>query len=454
MASSLFEAVESGTVEDFPEALKKFAAQVNVPNDEGYTPLQIAVKNRNVKLAKLLLDQGANPNIPNSGNSIHKGYTATHIAAKNGDVDLINLLAKAGADLNFEGSDSWLPIHCAAFAGKRTGILALLDNGAKIDGRNRHGLTALMYCANHGKATETRDLVSRGADIKAKDQNGDTCLHHALQYQMFKLFEGEYDMPECQYDTVVLLAMNGADPDTPNNEGALCTTYAVEGLRDALRILSHHKNEFATSLTEWNYMTLLSARIEHFVGMGLPLRHANDLYEAMKKCDATRLTEKKKRDEEKANQGGCPIIRSKKKTGAAAPEIPKDGSDPSGGQCPFFQKKEGGASNTAAVEAPKTDSDPSGGKCPHFQKKPEEPVKAAPVADPAPTSMAKEQSYAPIQQPQSPSYALQYQQAYAPQPPQPMTLSLQSLYDNRTAVLMCVICFLLGALLERKLKFT
>jgi hypothetical protein len=440
--ASLWEAVESGTLEDLPESLKKYAAQLNNGDPtEGYTPLQIAVKNRNLKMAKMLVDGGANPNIPCCGQGIHKGYTAVHIAAKNGDAEFITMLAKAGANLDFEGSDSWLPIHSAAFAGKRNSILALLDNGAQIDGRNRHGLTALMYCANHGKSTELRDLLQRGADITAKDQNGDTVLHHALQYQMFKLFEGEYEMPECQYDAVVILAMNGADPDIKNNEGALCTAYSVEGLRDVLRIIFHHKAEFATSLTEWNYMTLLSARIEHFVGMGLNLRHATDLYESIRKTDSNRLADKKRRAEE--YKGGCPVIKSKK---GKMPEVPKDGSDPSNGQCPFFvdKKKEGA---TAAIEstsqaAAPTAEDPSGGMCPHFQKKPASPV--------APTAHASNVTAAPAKTAphQYPAQGSQQQLQLTP------GSFLFALYENRTAVLMCVICFLLGALLERKLKFT
>ncbi len=79
------------------EALLERGADVHARscNDNVNHPLHAAAANRQVALCKLLLDHGADIEAPQEG-----GYTAMHEAAQNGDIPLITLLLERGANVN------------------------------------------------------------------------------------------------------------------------------------------------------------------------------------------------------------------------------------------------------------------------------------------------------------------------------------------------------------------
>ena len=437
--SRLFDTIASGDVAALETALSEGETKnLNAPNSTGEYPVHAAVKARGVKLVEVLCKAGANVNQPSDESGSMKGYTPAHYAARNGDVDMILLLAKFKADFNREANDHWKPVHCAAFAGKRLALLALLDNGAEVDARNQHGHTPLIYAANHGRVDDVRQLLARGASMITQDPNGDSLMHHVFHYQMSKLFEGGYDVPDVQLDVAVVLAINSVPIDLKNNDGNVCDFYLkddIPSLMNLIRIIHHNSEKFRASKTEWNYMTLLSARVEHFLGMGLEMKHAMDLYETVRKVEQERNDAKKRRDEERP-AGGCPVMRTKKKSPAAGGEaaaapsagghppigdkLPDpNGPDPSGGQCPFFKKKE--VAEPAAHSAPQP---------PAF-------APPAPAAAPSLLANAFDGGH------KKPSDAIPRPlQAVAP-------FSIEFIYENRTSVMLMVICFFCGVWFEQ-----
>lgn len=468
-AKELFESVQKGDTPAVIELLKGDAGGfVNSPNPEsGEFPLHAAVKGRHVKLMDLLLARGANPNQGSEEQGSMKGYTAAHFAARQGDVDSLKVLAKHKADFSREAADGWAPLHCACFAGKRQAMIELLDGGAKIDGKNQHQLTALFFACSHGRVADVRELLSRGANIHLTDVQGDTLMHHTLHMQMSKLFEGEYEMPECQLDVAVVVALNGADVEAKNHQNEQAVEWIKEdlpSLLDVLKILSFNSDKFKASKTEWNYVTLLKAQVEHFLGMGLEMKHAFDLNERMKTLDSERLAAKKRREEERP-AGGCPVMRGgRKKKGAAAAgaapaassghppmdQIPSDGSDPSAGACPFFQKKDGKPSQAdeartaqkappaghGAGEIPADGSDPSAGACPFFQKKDGKPSQAQQQLQ---QQQKQQQQQHYIQAPESPRHG-------GDEVPK---LDWAFVYHNRMQILLMTLCFFMGIYFEQ-----
>lgn len=421
-------------------------AELNVAGANGETVLHTAIKAKNLAIAELLLKAGANVNQGSDERGTTRGYTACHFAARQGDVDAIELLAKFKADLNRGAADGWAPIHTACFAGKSAAMQKLLLLGADAEAKNEHGMTPIVFAANHGRAADVRFLVKHGANPNFVDTQGDTLLHHALHFRLQEMFEGEYDMPECQYDVVVALAIAGAPVDKANHQGKVACTFtneSIPALQDVLRILAHNRERLiAAGGTDLNYISLLHAPVQAFISMGVDAKHAKDLFESMQKCDQQRLADKKQRDESRP-AGGCPVMKSKKnkggataenKGGAATPAHPPmdlsdvpPGTDPSNGQCPFFQKKAQQEAHSAAT---------------------------APVPTPA---EAPQRSVAPLAElsnkaaPPLPSYLgattpVKYHQAEHVVP----SLTWAYVYENRTILLLMALSFFLGSWFEQR----
>ena len=77
-------------------------------------PLHLAVKNKDIEIAKFLLDKGADTEAKDQG-----GNTAIFHAIDSKSLEMVKLLIERGAD--FEAQNTFLstPLcHCAAYSGK------------------------------------------------------------------------------------------------------------------------------------------------------------------------------------------------------------------------------------------------------------------------------------------------------------------------------------------------
>ena len=100
---------------DVAEYLIRAGAPINSVsrNELNAAPIQSAAAAGHVKIAELLLQHGADPNIREQG-----GYTPLHAAAQNGDLDMINTLLHGGADLVAKSDDGRIPLDLALEAGQ------------------------------------------------------------------------------------------------------------------------------------------------------------------------------------------------------------------------------------------------------------------------------------------------------------------------------------------------
>lgn len=135
--TSLHWAVRAGQKEAVLFLIKN-GADVNAKTDDGVslmveTPLDYAVWQRNLELAKILLHAGANVNECGFNLSKSEIYSATynlfntplHIAVKIGNLNYIKLLLKAGANVNLKNRNGETPIDIAQGYGS-SDILTLL----------------------------------------------------------------------------------------------------------------------------------------------------------------------------------------------------------------------------------------------------------------------------------------------------------------------------------------
>jgi ankyrin repeat protein len=135
-------------------------------------------------VVRALLDAGADANALNPFNG--NGFTPLAHAVTCGNADLVDLLIARGADLSWRmpvGGASLL--YLAAVKGCCRTIGALLDGGMHVDVERVDGsATPLWVAAESGKPAAVQLLLDRGANLaksKSGMQQGHTSLHVASQ---------------------------------------------------------------------------------------------------------------------------------------------------------------------------------------------------------------------------------------------------------------------------------
>jgi uncharacterized protein len=144
------------------------------------TPLtQAATSNDVVALRQLLAD----------GHKADEGgdsWTPLIWAARSGSLDAISLLLDAGADINLPGStgDDWdaTPLQHAILQRQPAAVRLLLDRGADLNrsGGPGNSLTPLLLSAGDPDPAILTLLLAHGADPTVEDENGVTPLARAV----------------------------------------------------------------------------------------------------------------------------------------------------------------------------------------------------------------------------------------------------------------------------------
>ena len=237
------------------QVLLAAGAELEVRDEDGFTPLHQAAMNKNPAVSKALLAAGADLKVRDKW-----GNTPLHrAAARNENSAVVQVLLAAGAELEVRDEDGFTPLNRAAMNENSAVIQALIDAGADLKVRDKWGLTPLhraardnensavvqiLLAAGAGAELEVRDkwgltplhraardnensavvqvLLAAGAELEVRDKDGNTPLHWAAKY--VHLYFPDHvkhlgdDDPHAG-GTIEALLDAGADPMAPNAAG-------------------------------------------------------------------------------------------------------------------------------------------------------------------------------------------------------------------------------------------
>lgn len=141
---TLFRAARYGTSKELKTFVENSKIDVNMRHPLGWTPLHVAAINGRVDNVKVLLEAGANPNLEDLFNTVHRtaaekkmnpfevllkredefndvlnpnmtflGFTALHYGVVAGNLEVVELLLKNGADPNVKDNSGHIPLDYA-----------------------------------------------------------------------------------------------------------------------------------------------------------------------------------------------------------------------------------------------------------------------------------------------------------------------------------------------------
>ena len=156
----------------------------------GTTPLILAAYGGQLEMVRFLLERGADIHIrtaerisvETSLGSIYFqeiGPSALTLAIEQGHAEVVRLLLEHWMwEYSADGRDDHglTALMYAAAAGDLEMARLLLENGAPINAQTNVGTTALMYAAEEGQVEMVRFLVGNGADIHIQDAHNYTAL--------------------------------------------------------------------------------------------------------------------------------------------------------------------------------------------------------------------------------------------------------------------------------------
>lgn len=210
-------AIARGELEHAMELLAQ-DADVRARDALGATALHYAVVNGFEKMARLLLEKGADPNAADKF-----GNTPLFSIAQacSNSTELCGLLLSSGARPDVLSNTKQSPLT-TAISGHRNGAVALLlRHGVDIEMPTYDGRTALAVAAAECNCTVVDTLLSLGAAVECRDSSGYTPLMHAA-------------MRSCDVSCVESLVRSGASTAARDSFGRTAVDIAVEQGNDSL----------------------------------------------------------------------------------------------------------------------------------------------------------------------------------------------------------------------------
>lgn len=194
--------VKKGTVAEVQQAINA-GADVNVRDEEGWTPLMLAAwYNTNPDVLSVLINADADVN---ARTEWEWEWTPLVLAAAvaatyNTNPDVLSVLIKAGSDVNARDVNG-MSLLMGAVKYTNPDVLSVLINaGADVNTRDEDGSTPLMYAADLNTNPDVLSvLINAGADMSARDKWGDTAFDYAKNNYAIKGTKVYWKLNDARY---------------------------------------------------------------------------------------------------------------------------------------------------------------------------------------------------------------------------------------------------------------
>jgi ankyrin repeat protein len=252
-------------VEDIEKLLstgKLSLADLLARDEDGWTALQVAVKDCNYQVVSFLLQQDE---IDVDGEH-EEGFTALHLAVQESDLNgsfFVHMLAPK-ADLNKKDADGMAALHHAAKSDHDQVVKALAEyDRCNLNIKNSAGETALHIAASNGYRKVVDAFLDTKVDLNKKDADGMTALHRAAKSGHDQVVKALAENNRCNvniknsagetalhiaasngYRKVVdgLLESNNINVDAKNGDSLTALKLAIQGNHaDIVAVLQNQK---------------------------------------------------------------------------------------------------------------------------------------------------------------------------------------------------------------------
>ena len=229
-------------------------ADLNIRNRNGRTPLDLALDNGRLDVAKFLLEcmgcggsqdhialtrlEAVSQDSPSDvaqplfgrdeGASIQEEKVISlHTASVEGDHEIVRGLLDGGADVNEQDTSYRTPLLWASIVGSAEVAKSLIQYGTDVNLRERAGWAPLHVASYYGHLDFVHLLLGQGADANAKNVSHWTALHIASRIGHFEV--------------VKALLNGGANAHVRNDEGRTPIEVASRaGMQNVVRLLAEH----------------------------------------------------------------------------------------------------------------------------------------------------------------------------------------------------------------------
>ncbi|KAL9095584.1 MAG: hypothetical protein Q9165_002016 [Trypethelium subeluteriae] len=174
--------------------LQREDIRLNLKDEDGLSPLHLAITQQHYKISKMLLSVAIDPNLQDNA-----GRTPLWLACYCGQLEVaLSLLCDERTDPNICGPNGDSPLSTAVRQAPKevNGYGVLLDGAHRttldlieafvkstkvnVNSKNNHGTTALHAAASHPKVCFLRAILSRAdVQVNLQDKSGQTVVHKA-----------------------------------------------------------------------------------------------------------------------------------------------------------------------------------------------------------------------------------------------------------------------------------